>query len=137
MGVKYECKKCDKVFTSKSDYTRHTERKNPCDENKDIKIFINDQVPNVDVSTQILNKINEIIEGNEQMMNIMSEIIQEHKQIVKENKQIVKENKQITIEMKSLKERINKFEDEKKNIKQIEDKETNILNIKPRIIIGK
>src|SRR5438132_1580382 len=28
--VSYKCNRCDKIFTHKHDYERHTQRKNPC-----------------------------------------------------------------------------------------------------------
>jgi hypothetical protein len=66
MGVIHECKRCDKKFISKTDYTRHTQRKNPCDSNKVIKIDENKHVKD-DISEQLLNKMNEIVESNKQM----------------------------------------------------------------------
>jgi hypothetical protein len=99
MGVKYECKKCDRIFVSKTDYTRHTQRKNPCDSNKDIKIY-EDKHVKVDISEQLLNKMNEIVESNKQMSE--------------SNKQMSEANKQMSEEIKLLKDKISKIEDVKK-----------------------
>jgi len=93
MNVKYECKKCDKTFAAKGDYTRHMQRKIPCDKYKDD-----------DMSKQILNKMNEIIEANKQMAEI---------------------NKQMIEEIKLLKGKINKFEDKKNKDEKTDVNETN------------
>ena len=38
--VKYICEKCNKIFAAKIDYTRHMNRKKPCNTNRDLQMNI-------------------------------------------------------------------------------------------------
>ncbi len=42
--ITYKCNRCDKLFNRKTDYTRHLNRKNKCDQNAKCKNNLN--VPN-------------------------------------------------------------------------------------------
>jgi len=107
MGVKYECKKCDKIFASKGDYTRHMQRKIPCDKkDKDAKVYDNKPNDN-DISKQILNKMNELIEANKQTKI----------QIEQSNIRF----EQMSEEIKSLKNKINNNEDKKVDVNEIKN----------------
>lgn len=43
MTINYKCKRCDKLFNNKTDYTRHQNRVNICKKNKKINGEITDE----------------------------------------------------------------------------------------------
>ena len=59
--VRYTCEKCNKIFSAKIDYTRHMNRKKPC--NSDIKLQMNISIHNdtVSIPKDTEKKQNELI----------------------------------------------------------------------------
>lgn len=71
--VKYTCEKCNKIYTRKTDYTRHINRKNPCDEKVgDIK---NNKYDNLIKKIEELEKSNNILTDRIKKLEIPKNIM--------------------------------------------------------------
>ena len=59
--VRYICEKCNKIFAAKIDYTRHINRKKPCDTNRDLQMYISKHNDTVLIPQDTEKKQNELI----------------------------------------------------------------------------
>jgi uncharacterized C2H2 Zn-finger protein len=117
--MKYTCNRCNKIFLKKYNYTKHINRKNPCDNNileiNNIEIPLQD---NVDITPKINNnkcpycykiffqKSNVLIHINNKSCKILKDknTINENDKIIEKLNELLQQNKKIQEDQQKIEE---------------------------------
>lgn len=106
----YTCDKCNKKFNQKSDYDRHSSRKNPC-----VPIYIISERDNtIQELIQRINEKEKIIKEKDNIIKEKDYIIKDKEHIIKDKEYIIKEQnfeiREHNFEIRELKSKISGFE---------------------------